>query len=59
MSVAIAVTVTFPNSTAALVVATGTDVAQVIGPEVTRLLADQLQGKNVNVSGATVAATVA
>jgi hypothetical protein len=59
MSVAIAVTVTLPNSTAALVTATGTDIAQSIGPEVTRLVTAQFKdGKNVNVVGASVAATV-
>jgi hypothetical protein len=58
MSVAIAVTVTLPNSTAALVTATGTDIAQSIGPEVVRLVKAQVAGKFVNDNGATVAATV-
>lgn len=42
MSVAIAITVTLPQTTAAAVTMSGTDVAQVIGPEVIRLVQDQV-----------------
>jgi hypothetical protein len=50
MSVAVAITVTFPNYTAAGVVATGTDVAQTLGADVARLIRHKvIDGK---VSGA-------
>ena len=58
MSVAIAVTVTFPNTTAALLVATGTDVQQTIGREVARLLTTDVVASKVDTSGATWSATV-
>jgi hypothetical protein len=59
MSVAVAITVTLPNTTAAKIVATGTDVTQTIGREVTRLLTSQVvAGENQDVSGATVATVI-
>lgn len=59
MSVAVAITVTIPNMTAAQVVATGTDVALTIGPEVTRLLLAEIADKKlVNLGAVSVAATV-
>lgn len=42
MSVAVAITVTLPNTTAALIKMSGTDVAQVLGKEVIRLVQDQV-----------------
>jgi hypothetical protein len=58
MSVAVAITVTLPKTTAALIVATATDLSQAIGPEVIRLVTGQVTGENANVNGATVATTV-
>lgn len=48
MSVAVAITVTFPNYTAAGIVATGTDISQTIGQEVARLIRHQVIDGKVN-----------
>jgi hypothetical protein len=58
MSVTVAITVTFPNTTAALLVATATDISQDVGPELIRLLARQVDGKRPNLSGASAATVI-
>lgn len=42
MTVAIAITITLPNTTAAKITATGTDFAQALGPEVARLVQNEV-----------------
>ena len=59
MSVAVAITVTIPNWTAAGIVALGLDFSQTIGPEVARLVQAQcVRGPVDNPGTVTVATTV-